>query len=123
MAVKSSALLTYAIENIGLAIGAVSGTTLTTYAAMGVGDNGTAASAGQTTLLGNAIYASVTATGTTSLITWNHQFTYSDIHGTLTDDTIREYCVNRSSTQYGEDDLLVRTVVDDVKLGEGESMT
>ncbi len=122
MAVTSSALTTDFLEKVVKAIGNVSSPDPATWLAMGVGDDSTGAQASDHTLVGNAIYVTVTPTYSASYkVVFNHEFTYAEIHGTLTADTIKEYCVTKNNTEYASGDLMMRAVVDDVVLGVGES--
>ena len=121
MAVTSSCLLNDFLEKVVKAIGNVSSPDPSTWLGMGVGDDDTPAVATQHTLVGNAIYVSVTPTYEASYkVVFNHSFTYAEINGTLTADTIKEYCVTKNNTEYASGDLMCRVVVDDVVLGVGE---
>ena len=121
MAVKSSAILNIFLEKVVKAIGDIDSPDPVTWKGMGVGDADTAAAAGQTSLIGNAIYVTVAPTYEASYKgVWNHEFTYAEINGTLTADTIEEYCVCKSNTEFASGDLMVRVVVDPVVLGVGE---
>lgn len=120
MAVTSSCLLNDFLEKVVKAIGDVSSPDPSTWLAMGVGDDGTAAQATDHTLIGNAFYTTVTPTYEASYkVVYNHEFTYAEVSG-LTARTIKEYCVNKNNTEYASGDLMCRVVVDDVVLGEGE---
>ena len=121
MAVTSSAILNDFLEKVVKAIGNISSPDPATWLGMGVGDDNTAADATQHTLIGNAIYVTVTPTYEASYkAVFNHAFTYAEITGTLTANTIKEYCVCKSNTEYASGDLMARVVVDPVVLGEGE---
>lgn len=121
MAVTSSKILNIFLEKVVKAIGDIDSPDPTTWLGMGVGDDDTAAAAGQTSLIGNAIYITVAPTYEASYKgVWNHEFTYDEVNPDLTNDTIKEYCVCKSNTEYASGDLMVRVVVDDVVLGEGE---
>lgn len=121
MALLSAKILNDFLEKSVKAIGNVSSPDPATWLGMGVGDDNTAAAATQHTLIGNAIYVTVTPTYLASYkVVYNHEFTYAEINGTLTADTIKEYCVCKNSTEYASGDLMVRAVIDDVVLGVGE---
>lgn len=121
MAVTSSCLLNDFLEKVVKAIGDVDTPDPATWLGMGVGDDNTPAVATQHVLVGNAIYVTVIPTYEVSYkVVFNHEFTYAEIHTTLTADTIKEYCVCKSNTEYIEGDLMCRVVVDNVVLGEGE---
>ncbi len=122
MAVTSSALLNDFLEKLPKAIGNVSSPDPVTWLGMGVGDDSTVAAAANTTLIGNAIYVTVTPTYSASYkVVFNHEFTYAEINGTLTANTIKEYCVTKNNTEFASGDLMMRAVVDNVVLGVGES--
>jgi len=122
MAVTSSKILNDFLEKSVKAIGDVDTPDPATWLAMGVGDDNTAADATQHTLIGNAFYTTVAPTYEASYKgVWNHEFTYAEVHSIpLTNDTIKEYCVTKSNTEYASGDLMVRVVVDPIVLGEGE---
>lgn len=121
MAVTSSCLLNDFLEKVAKAIGDISSPDPATWLGMGVGDDNTAADPAQHTLIGNAIYVTVTPTYEASYkAVFSHEFTYAEINGTLTADTIKEYCVTKSNTEYASGDLMCRVVVDNVVLGVGE---
>lgn len=121
MAVTSSKILNDFLEKVVKVIGDVGTPDPATWLGMGVGDDDTAAAATQHTLIGNAIYVTVAPTYEASYKgVWNHEFTYAEINGTLTADTIKEYCVCKSNTEYASGDLMCRVVVDPVVLGVGE---
>jgi len=121
MAVTSSAILQDFLEKVVKAIGNVDSPDPTTWLAMGAGDSDTPAAATDHTLIGNAIYVTVTPTYEADYkVVYNHQFTYAEIHGTLTADTIKEICVTKSNTEYASGDLMMRAVVDPVVLGDSE---
>lgn len=122
MAVKSSALLEDFLEKVVKAIGDVDTPDPATWLAMGVGDDDTGAAAGNHTLVGNAIYVTVTPTYSASYkVVFNHEFTWAEIEATLTADTIKEYCVTKNNTEFASGDLMMRAVVDDVVLADGET--
>ncbi len=122
MAVTSSAILTDFLTALPKVIGDVSSPDPATWLAMGVGDDSTGAQAADHTLVGNAIYVTVTPTYSASYkVVFNHEFTYAEINGTLTADTIKEYCVTKNNTEFASGDLMMRAVVDNVVLGVGES--
>ncbi len=122
MAVTSSAILTDFLTALPKVIGNVSSPDPATWLAMGVGDDSTGAQAADHTLVGNAIYVTVTPTYSASYkVVFNHEFTYAEINGTLTADTIKEYCVTKNNTEFASGDLMMRAVVDNVVLGVGES--
>ena len=122
MAVTSSAILNSFLEKVVKIIGNVSSPDPANYLAMGVGDDSTVAAAANTTLIGNAIYVTVTPTYSASYkVVFNHEFTYAEVNGTLTANTIKEYCVTKNNTEFASGDLMMRAVVDDVVLGVGES--
>jgi len=121
MAVTSSAILNTGKEKVAKILGNIDTPDPANYQGMGVGDDDTAASASDTTLKGNAIYVSVTPTYEADYkCVWNHDFTYAEIHGTLTADTIKEYCICKNNTEHASGDLFMRGVVDPVVLGSGE---
>jgi len=122
MAVKSSFILNDFLEKVVKAIGNVDSPDPTTWLAMGAGDCSTIAAATDHTLLGTAVYVTVTPTYEANYkVVYNHQFTYAEVNGAgLSANTIQEICVNKSNTEYASGDLMMRGVVDPVVLGEGE---
>lgn len=123
MAVTSSKILNDFLEKVVKAIGDISSPDPITWKGMGVGDDDTAAVAGQTSLIGTAFYTAVTPAYEASYKgVWNHAFTYAEVNGAgLAANTIKEYCVCKSNTEFASGDLMVRVVVDDVVLGVGET--
>ncbi len=122
MAVIASALLDDFLEKVVKAIGDVSSPDPATWLAMGVGDSSTAVSSSDATLAGNAIYVTVTPTYESDYkVVFNHEFTWAEIEATLTADTIKEYTVCKSNTEYAAGDLMCRVTVNPVVLADGET--
>ena len=121
MAVTSSVILNTGLEKVAKILGNVSAPDPANYLGMGVGDDNTAADATQVGLIGNAIYVTVAPTYEADyIVVFNHDFTYAEITGVLTANTIKEYCITKNNTEYASGDVFMRGVVDPVVLGSGE---